>query len=209
MNIALGILTCKRPKEQTLPRTIATLGSGWVSPWIIWEDTKRDGCLKSWLLLVERILQLNADAYFLVQDDMIFCKNIREYLNNWPADHNTIALCSPYSPTHYKHSKQGWHLENRGDALVSACAWLIPKTTLIRIITEFNSLLQEPVVRTPLDSVIGAWALKQKLDIWFHSPSLAHHVGVGNSAVGRNQINDPVRIDADFPGEEFSCNDLA
>jgi hypothetical protein len=209
VNIALGVLTCERPKGPTIHLSLASLRGNWIVPIVIWNDAQRIGQFKSWLCLAERILQTHpeADAYFLIEDDVVFCPNLREYLDRWPADPATIALCSPYTPTPYMRITSGWHTENPGWCMISACAWLIPRTILIRIVKEFGPLRDQSGPLHNSDCMVGKWAAEQKLDIWFHTPSLGHHIGLGNAATG-DQLMTPNRIDSDWPGEDFNCKTL-
>ena len=186
MNIALGVLTCERPKGPTIHLAMASIGGPWIVPAVIWQDTVRAGQFKSWLCLAERILETHpeADAYFLMEDDIVFCRGLREYLDRWPADPATIALCSPFSTEQYMRPTVGWHLENRGWCLSSANSWLMPQATLIRILAEFGPMRQQPEALHNADCMVGLWAKEQGLDVWFHSPSLGHHIGIGNAATG-------------------------
>ena len=205
MKIALGVLTAERPLEQTLTRTLASIGE-WDGPKLVWEDANKIGAFKSWLNMTERLLQehIDCDAYFLVEDDMLFCRDLRAFLDVWPSDPKTIAFCSPYSPTHYKKPQIGWHLENLGWKTVSACSWLMPRETLIRVVDTFGKLRLRPEPTPNTDRMVCKWAFDQKLDQWFHTPSLGHHIGMGNAALGQ-QKRHYTRIDVDFPGEEISC----
>jgi hypothetical protein len=209
MNIALGVLTCERPKGPTIHLSLQSLSGDWLTPVVIWKDTKRIGQFKAWLCLSEQILQTHplADAYFLIEDDVVFCQDLREYLDHWPTDPKTIALCSPYTPTPYMRTTNGWHTENPGWCMISACSWLIPRATLMRIVNEFGPLRSQPGTLNNSDCMVGKWADEQNLSIWFHTPSLGHHIGLGNAATGDPSEGEN-RMDSDFPGEDFSCKTL-
>jgi len=52
-----------------------------------------------------------------------------------------------------------------------------------------------------VDAIVGRWASDVKLDCWYHTPSLAQHIGLKNSALGDNLVTD-LREAYDFIGEE-------
>jgi hypothetical protein len=116
---AVGVTTAPR-KGRTLERCLNSLESaGWQEARVFidgelelrgkfraWPATLRDTTLGAWpnwfLGLSELVLRSpHADAYFIVQDDAIFCKNVRPFLEHklWPSDQTGVV--SVYCPQHY------------------------------------------------------------------------------------------------------------
>jgi len=197
MDWAVAVTTAPRP-EPTLRQTLASLGSaGWPNCEVV-ADTTRAGSWPTWTRALGKLLeqQAGADAYMTVQDDAVFCRGLREYLdaNLWPA--GDVALCSPYCPTPYRSRIGGWHAEDRGWYLVGAVCWVIPPAAARSIIAELGNMQ----ARSRIDARIGRWAQQNGRSVWYHSPSLVQHVGSGNSALG-DPLVISLRRAADFIGQ--------
>jgi hypothetical protein len=54
-----------------------------------------------------------------------------------------------------------------------------------------------------VDAIVGRWAIEAGLDCWYHTPSLAQHIGLRNSALGDDSVNE-LREAHDFVGEDAS-----
>jgi hypothetical protein len=198
----VGVLTAPRP-QPTLDRTLASLRrAGW-SQVRVWRDAgprAGRGAFHPWLERLEFLLKKGprADAYFLVEDDVVFCQGLRAYLERalWPDDASQIALCSVFTPEAYQVAQTGWHQESRDFHLVAAQAWIMPPTAARAALADLAG------ARWPYaaDRVVGEWAAKTKRGVWYHTPSLAQHIGVGNSALGDRLVS-PLRTAADFIGE--------
>ena len=144
-----------------------------------------------------------AEAYLLVEDDVAFCQGLREYLeaNLWPADPATIALVSPYCPEAYvsKAKDRPWFLICQGFYLAGSQAWVFPPESARAIVEDLTSKVNP----RGADYEIGQWAKTKGLGTWYHSPSLAQHIGIGNSALG-DMLDTPLRRAADFVGETLT-----
>lgn len=209
MIIETLVLSCKRPNGETLGRTLDSLKAAGFDPPLVYRDENQSGQFKAWLAAVDLLLLTSpqADAYFLVEDDVVFCKGLRVWLvkNLWPDDPAKIALCSPYSPEAYQIPVRGWHREVRGLYLCSGQSWVVPPATLRRINTELHGLIHSPDKLRGGDYIIGQWALDRGLGVWFHSPSLGQHIGIGNGLCG-GDVDSPLRKATDFVGEDFDAN---
>jgi hypothetical protein len=195
---AVGVTTAPRPQSM-LEQTLASFRrAGWTGS-RVFDDVKGSGAWRNWIdglkCLVEQ--DPNADAYLMIQDDAVFCRGLRAYLERmlWPADR--VALCSPYSPTPYKKPQRGWHEENRGWNLVGAVCWALPPDSARTIVAELGHV----EARNRIDARIGQWARQARLSVWYHTPSLVQHSGLGNSALG-DMGTGSLRVAADFPGED-------
>lgn len=225
MTILPIVLTCPRP-QPTLLRTLGSLKrAGW--PLVRVFDgtpvegrTNPKGCTAANVALMDAVLaeQPTEDAVLIVEDDVVFCRGLREYLEQmaWPiivnrpeiAPRAGIALMSPYCPEAYgDHDKPfgtcgRWHEERRGLYLAGSQAWLYPTAVLPRIVEGIRAS------EVGVDNAVGTYAEANLLAVWYHTPSLAQHIGVGgNSAVGYVDCG-TIYHSATFVGEEFDARSL-
>lgn len=216
MKILPVVLTSPRP-QSTLLRTLGSLKrAGW--PLIrVFDGTPDDGptcplgCTGGNIRLMEAVLAENQaeDALLVIEDDVVACRYVREYLEGmtWPADPNTICLCSPYCPIAYSDDAQPlesgrWKREPRGLYLAGSQAWMYPMRHLPRIVAAIRQS------EFGVDRAVGTFAEEAGLDVWYHVPSLFQHVGLdGNSAVGYVDCGTIYRSDT-FPGEDFDARTL-
>jgi hypothetical protein len=165
----------------------------------VFDDPRKAGAWPTWISGLEALVSSRplADAYMMVQDDAVFCRDLKGYLESalWPA--GSTALCSPYCPAPYRKPKSGWHEENRGWSLVGAVCWVIPPDAARAMVADLG-----PVeARHRIDARVGRWARRAGRSVWYHTPSLVQHGGVGNSALG-DKSTSPLRVAADFIGRE-------
>ncbi|MHC4715337.1 MAG: hypothetical protein ACYS5V_00040 [Planctomycetota bacterium] len=202
MNFAVGMITAPRP-EPTIDRCLASLRAAGFEHVSIFCDTTQSGSWPNWYRALTCLLHFPADTILLVEDDAVFCQGLREHLERtlWPA--GNCALCSPYSPTPYNEHEDvpgGWHEENRGYHLVGSICWALPRESAQAIVRD---LAYAKRATKSIDLRIGMWAADTGRSVWYHKPSLAQHIGSGNSALGRaNDAEDPLRMAGDFIGED-------
>ena len=202
MNIATVVLTAPRPKP-TLDRTLDSLEAAGFPAVSALNDATSSGHFRAWMSGLRWIVSRlpDADAYFVVEDDTVFCGGLKQYLQRtlWPGPTERIALCSPYCPKAYRQAERGWSDEQsgRGHYLAGSQAWILPAQAAQAVLAEV----------APLHSVhnadweIGRWAKQTGRKTWYHAPSLVQHVGLGNSALGDNTVSS-IRYAADFIGED-------
>lgn len=205
MNWAVTILASPRPHGPTLHQTLDSLArAGWID-FLVWNDVAKVGQFRSWMAALRRTVELhpNAEVYFMLEDDGVFCRGLRDYLDRtlWPSPADGIAICSPYSPAAYRRPQYGWHLENRGLYLSSGLSWAFPPQTARAILNDFQPLLEAGGALRGGDYLIGEWAQRTGRETWFHSPSLGQHIGLRNSALGDDLVT-PIRVADDFIGED-------
>ena len=172
---------------------------------IVWNDEFKRSHMRAWLDLLKDCVtfQPNADAFFLIEDDTIFCQGLREYLEQtlW-LDDNNVALCSPYSIGPYRRENEpGWHIEKRSFYLVSSNAWVIPPYAARKILTDFAG---KNIMKNNTDRQIGEWADACGYTTWFHTPSLGQHIGFCNSTIFNN--TNSLGFAVDFVGEDKEPN---
>lgn len=196
MHWAVGVTTAERPTPM-LKRTLASLERVGFGQAMVFNDVPRRGAWANWLQALRSLLRLPGDVVFLCQDDVLFCRGLHAYLEStlWPAPR--VALCSPYCPTPYRQRLPGWHPQNRGWHLVGAVCWAIPREAAAAMLADL-----EPVqADRRIDARVGQWAARTRRSVWYHFPSLAQHVGLGNSALGDKSRSSLRKADS-FIGED-------
>ena len=209
MNIATVVLTAPRPTP-TLDRTLDSLDAAGFPAVSAYNDAAASGHFRAWMSALGWIVSQrgDADAYFVVEDDTVFCRDLQSYLQRtlWPGKNpaEKIALCSPYCPKAYRQPKRGWSdaQSGRGHYLAGSQAWILPAPAARAVLAE---VAPRRTVHNA-DWEIGRWAQATRRKIWYHTPSLVQHVGLGNSALGDNLISD-IRFAADFVGEDAMATD--
>lgn len=227
---SIGVTTAPRALP-TLRRTLVSLAeAGWDDPHLFAEPgcevpegyavTRRGRRMGAWpnwyLALAELVLKdPHADAYVLIQDDVLFSRNCRMFLeaNLWPPD--PVGLVSLYCPSIYHPHKQrsefGPYAVRAGRALVGALTYFFPPAAA-------RALLQDHEVAAHrlngwhqglcnIDSVIGSWAERSRRKVYYYAPSLATHIGEVSS-IWLNHPPHPGRTSASFLGEQFDAASL-
>jgi Glycosyl transferase family 2 len=154
--------------------------------------TRHETRLGAWpsyyLALVELLMrQPQADAYLMVQDDVVFYdrEDLRGYLEQalWgvvPGSRRLPGAVSLFSPTGCRRSAPGWHAETPPWTW-GAQVFIFPPESLKRLAADPIVLAHrfQPGNAGLVDipGVIGEWAHRCRLPIYCPSPSLAQHIG--------------------------------
>jgi hypothetical protein len=123
----------------------------------------------------------------MVQDDSIFAKGTRQYLETalWPDPH--VGVASLYCPSHYSEQSgpdapsRGFRAIDFGWSSWGALAYAFPNHAARQLLT--SAAVLEHRLRGPdhglrnIDSVVGAWASAGAFRYCVHVPSLVQHVG--------------------------------
>ena len=199
---AVAVTTAPR-RDATLPVCLERLtAAGWNGPTVFIDGAvelpQRFGDLpqtcrtpatgawpNSYLALLELYLrQPDADAYMLIQDDVIFpgTPAVREYLEAafWPGDRPGIV--SLFCSSQYTQQQPGWSAI--GETWVwGAQALAFHPEVLRRFLTstmayEHRRRTDKPRIGlTHVDVLIGQWAELNDVPVWFPTPSLTQHIG--------------------------------
>ncbi len=153
---------------------------------LTFRETKLGPWPNYYLALVELLMrEPSADAFMLVQDDVIFDDrhDLRAYLEEilWPTE--PIAAVSLYCSKAYTRPEFGWHkLESQW--IWGALAFVFPRESAKQFVTdplvfEHRSHPKEGLAN--IDILIGRWAHERQLPIYFPSPSVVQHIGNDSS----------------------------
>ncbi len=233
---AIGMTTAPRASN-TLNRTLRSLRkAGWTQPVHLFAEpgtrtwhTRLSGgplsiihrkkpSLGAWpnffLGLQELYLrQPDADAYLMVQDDVIFCRGLCDYLEQhlWPKGPR-IGVVSLHTPSHLTAEKsKGFFHAELGWSAWGAQALIFPNAAARAFLSDSKVIehRQKGILdgTKNVDSVIGDWCARTKHHFWMHAPSLTEHIGA-TSTLWPGLGLDGRRSSADFPGESSHANEL-
>lgn len=156
--------------------------------------------------------QPDADAYLMVQDDVVFCRDLRAYLEDklWPKD-AAVGVVSLHTPGHLTAAKtSGFFHAELGWQAWGAQALIFPNAAARAFLSDAKVVAhrQKGILdgTKNVDSVIGDWCLRTRHYFWMHSPSLAEHIGA-TSTLWPNLGLEGNRSSADFPGENVRVTD--
>lgn len=158
-----------------------------------------------YVMLVELLMrEPDADAYFVVQDDVILYdrEDLREYVEGirWPADMGVVSL---YCSSVYTQEDSGWY-PFQGSWVWGAQALVFPRESVKRIVTDAEVLEHRWVGkrggRANIDTLIGKWAVRNGLHVYFPTPSLAQHIGETSTLWPMARVAGRRRADR-FPGD--------
>lgn len=199
-NWAVGITTAPRRLPTLACCLDALIGSGWKAPTLFVDSstdlpprfaglsrTTHDPKVGAWpnyyLALTELTLRSpEADAYMILQDDalLIHHPGLRNYLETmlWPCDGPGIV--SLYCATDYAKADPGWH-ELPPPWFWGALAFLFSPDAARRFLVDPMVLSHRR--RGPegglagIDVLIGMFAQRNEIPIYYPSPSLVQHIG--------------------------------
>lgn len=229
-NWAVGVTTAPRD-QSTLGMSVDSLiRAGWTNP-VIFTDGKvnvperfdelratrridRLGAWPNFLLGLQELLfaEPDADAYLMVQDDAVFCDgvDVRAYLEEhvlWPG--LSPSIVSLYCPAPYTKEPDTWHALD--EAWVwGALAFVFPAEIARRMILDKSvhehRWQNERNGKALIDMLIGEWAARNELPIYYPVPSLVQHIGHVSTVFSGNHVLGPRRA-ARFAGDELRSSD--
>lgn len=226
---AVGVTTAPR-RTPTLARCLQSLQvAGWNEVRLFAEPesilpqpssdlcvTWRESILGAWPNYYLGLAELyfrnpEADAYFMLEDDVIFCKNLRPYLEKtlWPQ--SKAAYFSLYEPLGLGGTVAGFQALPDLEQLPGALAVIFPNASARMLLADAQVVNYR---RTSLgggcaetDWVVSRWAKRTQLPEMIHIPSLAQHVG-DTTTIGPVAQDSFVRQSNSFVGETFDAGQL-
>ncbi len=137
------------------------------------------GPWKNWIKTLKELYETypNRDAYAIFQDDVTFCKNVKEFAEKtlWVDSDRHMGVASFYSPSHYERTIPGWYKRNVGISLRPAVTFVFSPTNVESVLSYFE---RNPWRRKAnIDNAIGQWGKHTRRYPYFFSPSLCQHTG--------------------------------
>lgn len=229
--ITVSITTALRPGNPTLERTVTSLwragfnlplifaepgapAAGWLDSLVIRRE-ERYGEWRNWLHALDETIRRSpwAIAYLTIEDDVVFCRHVREQLEleMWPSER--CGLLQVY--TGYRHGRRlPRGLVRLPDQFVSgmnaACALLF-RPAAARDVVQYGLTrgwsgkrlpAKEPCEIKETDIFIGTAMADLGYEIWCHVPSLAFHIGDESASHDAKMAARGNRQAFEFPGEE-------
>lgn len=201
---AVGVTTAPR-RQPTLHQCLDHLTrAGWEAPHLFMDGavrvperfghlpgTLRNPAVGAWpnhyLALFELTLrQPDADAYIILQDDAVIYdgENVREYLEQalWPR--GAAGVASLYCAEPDTASSFGWHRQRKA-WVWGALAFVFSRAAAQKYLRDWRVCQHRWGPRgswahgglTLVDVVIGLWARRRRIPVWFPTPSLVQHIG--------------------------------
>ncbi len=196
----VGMTTAPR-RESTLECSLQSLsGAGW-DHFCLFVDgdvevpaglsgqitTRRNPSVGAWpnfyLSLLELLMRFPfAEAFLMVQDDVLFPAHpgLRSYLERvfWPGD--KPGLVSLFCPSEYTHVANGWH-RYEGAWFWGAQAFVFSRDAAQKFAASDFIVGHRWSTRTQglanIDWLIGEWADRNDVPVYYPTPSLVQHIG--------------------------------
>jgi hypothetical protein len=145
----------------------------------------------------------DADAYLLAEDDVRFYDSevLREYMEEmlWPDPRPCIV--SLYCPSTYSARDFGWQ-PRRSEWNLGALAFIFPRRVAQDFVLDqsvcnhrWGRWQEENQGLANSDLVLGNWALRKRIPVWYPTPSLVQHIGVTSTLGLHLQANGERRAD--------------
>jgi len=165
----------------------------------------------------------HADLFLLLEDDIIFCRELDKYLQD---QYDSINVASLFSSAKveakiaangkgFHQMDPGWNVSSGGQAWLFSNHWL---REFLKSDFVVNYRKSPPLDLDPkhyrkdglyhTDSVVGRFCREAGCGIQYHYPSLVQHVGHQSFMYPGFAEKKEVRYSRDFPGEEVSAMTL-
>lgn len=190
MFCVVGITSAIR-KEPTLERTLESLsdagfdllhcyldyGSQIPSKFEFIKKTNRDklyGAWGNWFYALKDLTeQYDSQLYGIIQDDVIVKPNVCQYMSEYmPQDADCLSI---FTPSLYKDVSRWKRQDWRGSKLWMAQTLFFTRDAALSLLNS------EEVWRIEgtkgIDNRVGLWAKYNGRSIYYHTPSLAQHIG--------------------------------
>lgn len=162
----------------------------------------------NWILSMWELYIRNpeADRYAIFQDDILLCKNVRQYLEAHPYPRKGYLNLCTYPVNHARaEGHVGWYLSNQRG--LGAQALVFDRDTIITLLSSAHlaGRMQRGIKKDrSIDGTIRTAMIKVGWHEYVHNPSLVNHVGTESAS--ENLAKQPP-IDS-FCGEDFDIMTL-
>lgn len=192
---------------------------------------KQYGDWTNWALgLFELFLsEPDTDYFFMAEDDALICRGAKTYLEQVIPKLGDFGSLSLYTPSKYCRKGRGFFDCCEGSQTWSTVTVIMPHDSVLRFFADsevqrhrFQDLFKiqdspttphasygrghtsliDTVGNTVKDVVLGTWASKHKLPIYYHVPALAEHIGYYSTLTDDVSDASNGRMTSDFVGEE-------
>lgn len=239
MKWTTGLITAPRKKDYYLDKTLISLiKTGWepivfaepgsiIPDWFTGNVIKRRKTYGDWTNWATALYELllsepNSDYFLMCEDDGVFCKNTKKYVEKHIKNAPNFATISPYCPGKYhKPNFVGFHDNCNGQYTWSTLSIIMSNEGVRSFFQDydvqrhrFENIFTDDVVwgveveiqNSVKDAVLGQWAKKNNLPMFYHTPSLVAHIG-SHSTLSKN-ITSNDNLAFDFVGEDFNLDDI-
>jgi GR25 family glycosyltransferase involved in LPS biosynthesis len=177
----------------------------------------------------------DSDYFLMLEDDVIFCSGIKDYLEHSIHKLEPFAYISLYTSSKYfiKDRPRMFHNECKGKNTWSTVAIIMSRSNVLELFSDLDvqkhrffdifhvqqgywgekssygkgrTSITDCVGNTIKDAVLGQWAEKMNLPVYFHSPSLAEHIGRISTLTDDDSTPENGRMSMDFVGENFDAS---
>jgi hypothetical protein len=230
---AVGIVTAPRDGVSYLEQTTESLLAAGFADFTIFGEPGCDltaypkhtirpvvyGDWTNWFCGLAETIYRNPEADYVAmfEDDVVVCKNSRRYLEESLPQLDEFATFSLYTPgIYHKQSARLFHNQQNGPETVSTLSVVFRMETALRFLADpmnvghrssGRNYFGKDISNTGKDIVIGLWAESLGLPIYFHTPSLAQHIG-DVSTLPLEPNSRLKRYACSFPGDDFDATDL-
>ena len=189
-----GVTTVPERKSTLLPRTLESLKSaGFPSPRLFVDGVEsgyenatyrwpRIGAFGNWWLgMVELYVRdPNADLYAMFQDDIVLCRNVREYIDGCDLPKKAYFNLMTFPEVQPFLAKPGWNRSSQKG--LGAVALVFPKEVLLKLLEQRNHFIDRPMATNGratrcIDGGIVDAMGQAGIREYVHSPSLVDHTG--------------------------------
>jgi hypothetical protein len=164
------------------------------------------------------------DYFLMAEDDALICKDAKKYLEYALPQLGEFASLSLYTPSHYRRKKRCFHNELRSSLTWSTVTVIMSQKQAISFFSDnmvqrhrFENIFDVQAAfwccpksdpkNTIKDAVIGQWAERQNLPVYYHTPSLAEHVGLESTLTDEASNRNNGRQSCDFVGEDHDLSE--
>lgn len=178
----------------------------------------------------------DADYFFMSEDDALICCGAKQYLEYALPQLGDFGSVSIYTPGKYRRKSRGFFNCCEGIETWSTVTVIMSHKSVWRFFSDsdvqrhrFEDIFKvqkdwwlgtphasygagytsvvDTIGNTVKDAVIGKWAEKLSLPIFYHTPALAEHIGYYSTLT--EDLSEPSngRMTSDFVGEEANLAD--